>query len=66
MWTPPPPPRRAEESINTYEGQMLPNFFMGPTLYDSRLPLINSKQDTCQPGDTCFLIHIDMLHESPL
>ena len=24
-----------QESINTYEGQMMPNFFMGPTLYDS-------------------------------
>ena len=27
-----------QESINTYEGQMMPNFFMGPTLYDSRTP----------------------------
>ena len=27
-----------QESINTYEGQMMPNFFMGPTLYDSRHP----------------------------
>ena len=27
-----------QESINTYEGQMIPNFFMGPTLYDSRPP----------------------------
>ena len=27
-----------QESINTYEGQMMPNFFMGPTLYDSRPP----------------------------
>ena len=55
-----------QESLNTYEGQMLPNFFMGPTLYDTRVHLINSKQQPCQPGDTCFLIHTDMLHESPL
>ena len=27
-----------QESINTYEDQMMPNFFMGPTLYDSRHP----------------------------
>ena len=27
-----------QESINTYEDQMMPNFFMGPTLYDSRPP----------------------------
>ena len=24
---------------------MLPNFFMGPTLYDSRLPLINQARE---------------------
>jgi hypothetical protein len=47
-------------------GQMKPNFFMGPTLYDSRISYINSKQQTCAGGDTCFLVHIDMLHESPL
>ena len=45
---------------------MMPNFFMGPTLYDSRIPYINSKQDECMTGETCFLIHVDMLHESPL
>jgi len=55
-----------QESLNTYEGQMLPNFFMGPTLYDTRVHLVNSKQQPCEPGDTCFLIHTDMLHESPL
>ena len=55
-----------QESLNTYEGQMLPNFFMGPTLYDTRVPLVNSKQQACGAGDTCFLIHTDMLHESPL
>ena len=55
-----------QESLNTYEGKMLPNFFMGPTLYDTRLPFVNSRQTSCAPGETCFLIHVDMLHESPL
>ena len=46
---------------------MEPNFFMGPSLYDSRDSfLINSRQEPCGPGETCFLIHTDMLHESPL
>ena len=27
---------------------------------------MNSKQENCEAGDTCFLIHIDMLHEAPL
>jgi hypothetical protein len=55
-----------QESLNDYDGTMLPNFFMGPTLYDSRTRLVNQKQEFCEEGDTCFLIHIDMLHESPL
>lgn len=55
-----------QESLNTYEGQMLPNFFMGPTLYDTRVSTVNSRQQPCQSGETCFLIHVDMLHESPL
>ena len=36
-----------QESINTYEGQMLPNYFMGPTLYDSRIYLVDSRQQPC-------------------
>ena len=42
-----------QESLNTYEGKMLPNFFMGPTLYDTRLPFVNSRQTSCAPGETC-------------
>ena len=38
-----------QESVNTYEGQMPPNFFMGPTLYDSRLNLVNSRQQVTRP-----------------
>ena len=55
-----------QESLNAYEGRMLPNFFMGPTLYDSELPLVSSKQEACEAGETCFVLHIDMLHEAPL
>lgn len=55
-----------QDALNTYEGTMLPNFFMGPTLYDSRISLVNQRQDTCEDGDTCFLLHVDMLHEAPL
>ena len=58
-----------QESLNDYEGTMVPNYFMGPSLYDSvaaRVPYVNSKGEPCAAGDTCFLIHIDMLHESPL
>ena len=74
-----------QESLNTYEGTMRPNFFMGPTLYDSRLNLIDSRQQPCEHAGadsrltdpsadvaasdeehSCFLIHTDMLHESPL
>eukprot|EP00966_Prymnesium_polylepis_P105303 2438753-Prymnesium_polylepis.1 len=59
-----------QESLNNYRGQMLPNFFMGPTLYGAIEPstntLVNSKQEPCLPGETCFIIHIDMLHEAPL
>ena len=55
-----------QESLNDYEGQMMPNFFMGPTLYDSRISMVNAQQEPCEEGQTCFLIHVDMLHESPL
>ena len=56
-----------QESINDYEGAMPPNFFMGPTLYnDSTALMVNSKSLPCGPGDTCFMSHIDMLHEAPL
>ena len=55
-----------QESLNDYIGHMRPNFFMGPSLYSTTTPLVSSKQDACAPGETCFLIHIDMLHEAPL
>jgi len=56
-----------QESVNFYQGQMLANFFMGPTLYDTRSRgWVNSKLEACERGDTCYLVHTDMLHESPL
>ena len=60
-----------QESLNDYRGTMEPNFFQGPTLYDSRaevVSLVNGQQQPCDEaaGETCFLIHIDMLHESPM
>ena len=46
-----------QESVNTYEDQMPPNFFMGPTLYDSRpRGFTNSRQEVrrtvCTPLHT--------------
>ena len=40
-----------QESLNSYEGAMVPNFFMGPTLYDARtyggkMPLVDSRKRT--------------------
>merc|ERR1740117_2793514 len=56
-----------QESLNDYDNTMLPNFFMGPTLYDTRIPRVNSRQEPCAAGDDrCFLIHTDMLHEAPM
>ena len=56
-----------QESVNDYRREMEPNFFMGPTLWDSGARgWTSSKQEPCAEGDTCFLIHVDMLHETPL
>ena len=58
-----------QEALNDYYGHMQPNFFQGPTLYDARterVALVNSRQTPCEEGETCFLIHIDMLHELSL
>ena len=56
-----------QESVNQYNGEMEPNFFMGPTLWDSGARgWTSSKQEPCAEGETCFMIHTDMLHETPL
>merc|ERR1719424_408471 len=60
-----------QESENSYDGMMVPNWFMGPTLFHSEpTELINQLGepgcDTTDPDRTCFFTHWDMLHESPL
>ena len=60
-----------QESENSYDGMMIPNWFMGPTLFHSEpTELINQLGepgcDTTDPDRTCFFTHWDMLHESPL
>merc|ERR1740130_662416 len=67
-----------QESTNTYDGNMaLPaisgdgpgNNFMGPSLYSTKEDhLITQRGEPCDlsdPDATCFLLHEDMLHESP-
>jgi len=55
-------------SNNTYLGLKDPNYFQGPTLYDTNPKyknLVARDGSPCTPGDECFLLHVDMLHESP-
>ena len=57
-----------QDSENTYNGLKQPNFFMGPSLYDSRPAyknLVGQDGGPCVDGDKCFWLHADMLHESP-
>jgi len=57
-----------QASNNTYLGTKEPNFFMGPSLYDSRpfyKNLVGQDGGPCLEGDTCYFLHADMLHESP-
>ncbi|MGB2478771.1 MAG: thrombospondin type 3 repeat-containing protein [Candidatus Poseidoniaceae archaeon] len=51
-----------QESINTYNGQADPNYFMGPALWPSSLSHFAMEHQNDQYGGS----HIDMLHESPL
>ena len=56
------------DNENDYLGTKEPNFFMGPTLYNSdpnNRNVVNRRGDDCGPGDQCFFLHSDMLHESP-
>merc|ERR1711871_725432 len=60
-----------QESENSYDEMMIPNWFMGPTLFHSDpADLVNQLGeagcDTSDPDRTCFFTHWDMLHESPL
>ena len=88
-----------QESLNNYEGNMVPNLFMGPSLYNVNSTFLvdamgnpNCGKGIGSPGGAgstgstgstgsdvaassssdsssapnCFLLHFDMLHESPL
>ena len=63
-----------QESLNTYDGLTATggengNKFMGPTLFESdanRRVTSMGKLNCDSSKETCFLRHIDMLHESPL
>jgi hypothetical protein len=62
-----------QDNNNTYPRMGLPpakdpNFFMGPSLYNSDPAyknLVDVAGGECSDADECFLLHSDMLHESP-
>ena len=61
------------DNSNTYAGTKEPNYFMGPTLYDSNpnnRNLVNRLGEQCDIGsntneEPCYFLHSDMLHEAP-
>ena len=53
----------AQESLNTYNGQGNPNYFMGPALWPSSLDHFAVENQNNEDG--LLGSHIDMLHESP-
>ena len=53
----------AQESLNTYNGQGDPNYFMGPALWPSSLDHFAVENQNNEGG--LLGSHIDMLHESP-
>jgi len=62
------------DNSNTYAGTKEPNYFMGPTLYDSspnNRNLVNRLGEQCDVGgdtstdEPCYFLHSDMLHEAP-
>ncbi|MCP2507789.1 MAG: hypothetical protein NLN64_05815 [Candidatus Thalassarchaeaceae archaeon] len=53
----------AQESLNTYNGQGNPNYFMGPALWPSSLDHFAVENQNNEGG--LLGSHIDMLHESP-
>ena len=56
------------DNTNTYLGTKEPNFFMGPTLYNSDpndRNTVNRLGESCNEGEPCYFLHSDMLHESP-
>jgi len=66
-----------QESLNTYDDRKRANLFMGPSLYETVYSgegnpiFVDQKGLPCDlddpaPDKTCFFIHSDMLHASPL
>lgn len=56
------------DNLNTYLDTKEPNYFMGPTLYNSdpsNRNLVNRLGAPCSPQEECYFLHADMLHESP-
>jgi len=56
------------DNLNTYLGTKEPNYFMGPTLYDSNpsgLNTVDRMGEPCSKSEQCFFLHSDMLHEAP-
>ena len=57
-----------QDDNNTYLGTKEPNYFMGPTLYNSRNTdknIVNRLGELCGENEECFFLHSDMLHEAP-
>ena len=56
------------ENTNTYLQTKEPNYFMGPTLYNSHPQnsnTVNRMGQPCNDYEQCFFLHSDMLHEAP-
>lgn len=56
------------DNPNNYMETKEANYFMGPTLYDSRPEnrnTVNRLGQDCRPEEPCYFLHADMLHESP-
>ena len=56
------------DNENTYIGTKEPNYFMGPTLYNSdpkNRNLVNRIGEVCGEEEPCYFLHADMLHEAP-
>ena len=61
------------DNLNDYVGSKEPNYFMGPTLYDTNTvqkpgrknTVTRAGEDCADPADECFFLHADMLHEAP-
>ena len=56
------------DNANNYLGTKEPNYFMGPTLYNSNPDnrnTVNRLGQQCSKEEECFFLHADMLHEAP-